>query len=163
MKTRDYTQLGILTLFILMIAVLSALGGCTSVQYVPDIKHDYNDVEQMVALQSSVTGLPQRPEMVVRDGLGCFDLDGVSTMLNYAKVAESNTDNLVKVVATYNKAANAHNKLLGIVKSEEDRGNYYAERYAESESNRINDRKADTLLIRIQGAVIAVLVGALLL
>lgn len=147
----------------LVLVLMFALVGCSTVKVEPDISDRYSNLESMEIIIPNVTVLPERPQLTVKGDLAYLDLNGVQSLLMYRNVAETNTEALTNLIYMYNELVVQYNELLELLRLEEERGNFYAEAYAGAETSLSRQSALNSSIVRVQTAIILVLTGALAL
>ena len=143
---------------VLAVLALSVLTGCGVTQVQPDKSDRYSALEKVDALQAKAVDLPAVPQIKIQtigeERFATLDTTGMNQLNAYRQAAKQNTEALKLLLDAHNGLVVQRNLMLENLKLEEERGNYYAERYADTENQRRQQYRELTTELLIHKAVI---------
>lgn len=119
---------------------LAVLVGCASNKVEVEQSDRYAKLEPAQHIKASPVPLPQTPQLKIAEVGGqevaVLDGDGVNALNAYRAAARQNTEALALLLTAHGGLVDQRNLMLENLKLEENRANFYAERYAVSETAR---------------------------
>lgn len=129
-------------LIALLLSAILMLNGCSNIPMeVPQTTNRYAELPDAKPLDAQPLILPERPTMLIEknaqgDAVATLTARGVNQLNAYKDVAEQNTKALEILIPAHNSLIAQRNILVSSLRLEEDRSNFWAQRYADSENMR---------------------------
>lgn len=147
---------------ILLALPLALLVGCQAPAVKPDLSDRYTQLTPLPKLEATPVELPQTPKLSIvttTDGkrVAAFDKEGVDQLSAYRTAAEQNTEALRLLTVAHNGLVDQRNLTLETLRLEESRANFYATKYAETETQRMRQYDEFQTELTIHKAVILML------
>lgn len=143
---------------VLAVLALSVLTGCSMTQVQPDKSDRYSVLAPVDSLNAKAVDLPAVPQVKIQtigeERFATLDTAGMNQLNAYRQAAKQNTEALQLLLTAHNGLVTQRNLMLENLKLEEERGNYYAERYADTENQRRQQYRELTTELLIHKAVI---------
>lgn len=125
---------------IALIVLALALTGCASTQVPIEPSDRYSKLEPAARLNVAPVPLPATDKLQIKqvDGAKYAVLDnvGVQRLSAYEAAAKQNTEALQLLINAHNGLVDQRNVMLQTLQLEEDRANFFQQRYAETETAR---------------------------
>lgn len=116
------------------------LTGCGTQQVPVETSDRYSKLEPAAKLDATAVELPATDKLQIRqvDGVRYATLDsvGVQKLSAYQAAAKQNTEALQLLITAHNGLVDQRNVMLQTLTLEEDRANFFQQKYAETETAR---------------------------
>ena len=146
---------------------LAVLAGCQSNRIVVEPSDRYAELHTIEPIQASAVALPDTPQLRVAEVNGeqvaVLNKEGVDKLTAFRAASRQNTEALELLLTAHNGLVQQRNLMLENLRLEEQRGNFYAEQYAVSETARREQYDEFQMELLIHKAMMVIMGIALVL
>lgn len=146
---------------------LAVLVGCQSNRIAFEPSDRYADLSQVEAIQAAAVPLPESPKLRIIEAQGeqvaALNKEGVDKLTALRDASRQNAEALELLLTAHNGLVQQRNLMLENLRLEEQRGNFYAEQYAVSETARREQYDEFQMELLIHKAMMVIMGIALVL